>query len=652
MIEQMRFLSITGPKADIDRVVETYLSKYPIHLENALSELAQVRDLTPYIEVNPYREWLAKAQDYVSRLPAGKSSGKAPGKAPVKPLASPEEAAAILDDVEKGLRESEQKLARAKEELTEKEELRRQIAPYHVLPVDISKLLHFHYVKYRFGRIPRHYYKKFESYVYENRSIIFQQCLMEDDYVWGVYFVPRSEVDEVDAVLSSLHFERIFLPDSYEGTAGEAFAGLQRDCSRLEKEIKRLETAGDELLAERADDIRRAEKKLAGLCRNFDVRKLAACTQEHHNKNFYILCGWMSEADAAAFQKAIAGDEEVNCIIEEAETEIYSAPPTRLKNPKIFKPYEMYVKMYGLPNYRELDPTIFVALTYSFLFGAMFGDLGQGLCLLLGGFLLYKAKKLPLAGIISTAGFFSSIFGVLFGSFFGFENVIPALWLHPKEAMMQVPLVGNLNTVFVAAILFGMFLILSTMVLHIINAVKAHRRGDAWFDTNGAAGFVFYATLTVVIILFVTGRKLPAGILLAVLLLGPVVVLALKEPLTNLVEKNRPLTEEGWGMYAVQTFFELFETMLSFFSNTLSFVRVGAFAVSHAAMMEVVLMLAGAENGGHINWIAVILGNLFVSGMEGLIVGIQVLRLEYYEMFGRFYRGDGKEFRAFGKTES
>ena len=94
-------------------------------------------------------------------------------------------------------------------------------------------------------------------------------------------------------------------------------------------------------------------------------------------------------------------------------------------------------------------------------------------------------------------------------------------------------------------------------------------------------------------------------------------------------------------MFVVQTIFELFEVLLSYFSNTISFVRVGAFAVSHAAMMEVVLMLAGAEAGSP-NWIVVILGNLFVCGMEGLIVGIQVLRLEYYEMFSRFYKGTGR----------
>lgn len=104
-------------------------------------------------------------------------------------------------------------------------------------------------------------------------------------------------------------------------------------------------------------------------------------------------------------------------------------------------------------------------------------------------------------------------------------------------------------------------------------------------------------------------------------------------------------------MFFVQSFFELFEVMLSYLSNTLSFIRIGAFAISHASMMEVVLMLAGAEAGTP-NWLVIILGNIFVTGMEGLIVGIQVLRLEYYEMFSRFYNGGGKPFKPFLKKEN
>ena len=107
--------------------------------------------------------------------------------------------------------------------------------------------------------------------------------------------------------------------------------------------------------------------------------------------------------------------------------------------------------------------------------------------------------------------------------------------------------------------------------------------------------------------------------------------------------------EQSKAMFVTQAFFELFETLLSYFSNTLSFIRIGAFAVSHASIMEVVLMLAGAESG-HINWVVIVLGNLFVCGFEGLIVGIQVLRLVYYEMFSHFYKGSGREFKPYTGT--
>ena len=104
-------------------------------------------------------------------------------------------------------------------------------------------------------------------------------------------------------------------------------------------------------------------------------------------------------------------------------------------------------------------------------------------------------------------------------------------------------------------------------------------------------------------------------------------------------------------MFFVQAFFETFETVLSFLSNTLSYVRIGAYAVSHVAMMQVVMMLAGAENGQAPNVIVVIVGNLVVMGMEGLIVGIQVLRLQYYEFFSRFYKGDGRKFEPYLSKE-
>ena len=218
--------------------------------------------------------------------------------------------------------------------------------------------------------------------------------------------------------------------------------------------------------------------------------------------------------------------------------------------------------------------------------------------------------------------------------------------------MTNLPFIGRLNTVFVVAVALGMGVIVVTMILNIINSIRAHDPEKTWFDTNGVAGLVFYLALASVIVLFMTGHALPAGILLAVMFGIPLLVMFFKEPLTAIVEKKAQKIQGGAGMFIIQGFFEMFEVLLSYFSNTLSFVRVGAFAVSHAAMMEVVLMLAGYETGqaSSVNWIVVVLGNLFVCGMEGLIVGIQVLRLEYYELFSRFYRGTGREFRPYGKN--
>ena len=359
----------------------------------------------------------------------------------------------------------------------------------------------------------------------------------------------------------------------------------------------------------------------------------------------------MSVTDATAFQKEIADDQNLYCFVEtDPDSMAHGEPPTKLKNPKIFRPFEMYVKMYGLPNYNEIDPTIIVGLTYAFIFGIMFADVGQGLCLLIGGALLYHYKKMDLAAIMSTCAVFSVIFGFLFGSFFGFENVIPALWLHPKEAMTTLPFIGSMNTVFVAAVAFGMFMILTGMVLHMINAARNHKLGELLFSQNSLAGFIFYGALAVTLVLLFSGHKAPAVGVMVVMFGIPLLAIFLKEPLERMVEKKgNAFPETGKGMFFVQAFFELFDVLLSYFSNTISFVRVGAYAVSHAAMMEVVLMLGGATGGGSISWPVIVLGNVFVACLEALLVAIQVLRLEYYEMFSRFYEGDGKPFVPFLK---
>lgn len=641
MIEKMKFLSITGPKADIDRMTETYLSKYEIHLENALSELTEVANLSPFLEINPYKEALSTIDSFYEQL-------EDPSQISLEPM-DIEKAIKTVRAVQDGFRRLEEEKSRLQSEHAEILDPLKIIRPFKNLNFDVSEILNFKYIHYRFGRIEKQYLQKFEKYIYDNLDTLFIKCGEDELYVYGVYFVPEHQAHKVHAVYSSMHFERIFIPNEYHGTAAEAFEKLDTRHREIHKALDANKEASRKFLQDNSTKIVSAKAALDACSSSFDIRKLAACTPGDTN-TFYILCGWMTEKDALAFQKDIQNDEKIFCLMEDQKAPATQKPPTKLRNPKLFKPFEMYVKMYGLPAYNEMDPTWFVAITYSFIFGAMFGDVGQGLVLFLGGLFLYKTKKMDLAGIISCAGVFSVFFGFMYGSFFGFEDILKAIWLKPMNQMMDVPLVGRLNAVFVIAIGFGMFIILICMVFNIINSI---RRGDTektWFDSNAVAGLVFYGSIVLTIGLFISGKKLPAAAILVIMFGVPLLLMFLKEPLTNLVEKKSRILPEQKGMFFVQSFFELFEVLLSYLSNTLSFLRIGAFAVSHAAMMEVVLMLAGATNGGNPNWIVVVLGNIFVCAMEGLIVGIQVLRLEYYEIFSRFYAGNGREFKPFMKA--
>ncbi|HIT41030.1 MAG TPA: ATPase [Candidatus Caccovicinus merdipullorum] len=642
MIEKMKFLSLTAPKTEFDRVVDSYLSKYEIHLENALSELRSVKDLRPFVETNPYREEWKLANDLVQNLPAQST--------PVREL-SLEEAVDAVRSIRQTLAQLNDREAELEKQLETYTASYEQVAPFTQLNYDISSILHFRCIKFRFGRISLEYFEKFQSFVYDAVDTILFKCREDEEYVWLVYFTPAPCADKVDAIYASMHFERLFLPDDYEGTPKEAAQLLEEKIAGIKADLESIRKERQSVLESRREELTGAAERLNRYTRNFDVRKLAACTN-HDDNTFFILCGWMTARDAAAFQKESESDKDLFLILEPDHNDILSKPPTKMRNPGIFRPFEMFIQMYGLPDYNEIDPTILVAITYSVFFGFMFGDMGQGLCLLIGGFLLYRAKKMNLAAIISCCGFFSTIFGFLFGSIFGFEDIIDAAWLRPGEAMTTLPFIGRLNTVFVIAVALGMGIIILTMILNIINSIRAHDPEKTWFDTNGAAGLVFYAAMASVIVLFMTGHPLPAGIVLAVMFGIPLLLMFFKEPLTALVEKKAAAIEGGKGMFVVQGFFELFEVLLSYFSNTISFVRVGAFAVSHAAMMEVVLMLAGYESGSasSVNWLVVVLGNVFVCGMEGLIVGIQVLRLEYYELFSRFYRGTGRAFKPYGRS--
>ena len=231
---------------------------------------------------------------------------------------------------------------------------------------------------------------------------------------------------------------------------------------------------------------------------------------------------------------------------------------------------------------------------------------------------------------------FSVIFGFVFGSFFGYEELIPGF--HVLESGQ------NATRILIVSAAIGAVLIVMMMVINIINGIRQKDIKKIFFTNNSVAGLVFYlAVVAGAVLMLVTGKKVFTGAYIVIFIVLPILIMFCQEPLGKLVQKRKDWKPESIGGFIAENFFEMFEVLLSFVTNTVSFLRVGAYAICHAGMMLVVYTLAGDPA----NPVVLVLGNIIVMGIEGLMVCIQVLRLEFYEMFGRFYESGGRKFQPY-----
>lgn len=623
-ITKMRAVTISGQISEFDSVVEKYIYGRDIHLEKAMSVLSNRKNLHNFEDTNEYD---ALAKNALSILKLANCS--------VNPLIAPETATVeqmknYLDNINAQI-ENEKLQSDNLEKLIKTNDL--AIANLDLMlsaDVDLAKLINFEFIKFQFGHIPKTGYKTLITYL-DNLEVIFVKTAEDLTDIWGFYFVPLSKEKKIDEVLNSLYFEAVNIPETYEGTPREIQQRLLAENERLQQEIDALSDKTSQLLVDSVDEICRIYNLAKKRHQFSEVRRNAV-----HSDVFFYIVGWMDEKNAEKLEKEIADSGDIVMFYSGEPSDIKDLqPPTKLKNNPVFKPFEMFVKMYGLPSYGEIDPTPILAITYILFFGIMFGDVGQAAVLSIAGFILYRIKKWDLGGIVGMVGLSGIIFGVVYGSFFGNEEIIPKLLhtnpVHPMEQAI---------TMLIATIAIGAIIIIFGMLLSVVNALKRGDKGEMIFGHNGIAGIVFYISMIIFALNMIFGWGIP-GAVFTVLIIASVLMMYMCEPLSNLIAgKKNWLPKQG--MFYVENLFEIFEVVLSFFTNTLSFLRIGAFSIVHVGMMMVVAVLA---KGGGVGGVAVmIIGNIIVMALEGLIVGIQVLRLEYYEMFSRYFTGRGKEF--------
>ncbi|MCI9049405.1 MAG: V-type ATP synthase subunit I [Coprobacillus sp.] len=523
------------------------------------------------------------------------------------------------------------------EMLTENEAAITQLEHMIDSDLDFDKLVACKYLKVRVGRLPTIHLDKLQYYGAQEFLFKVFHKGVKDTYCG--YITTKLKAPEIDNIFSSLYFERTYIPEFVHGTAEEALQVLKEEDETAKKYVVTLDERINKLFAENIDELNRIYSISKKLNETYDAQKYVVVFGQ--NSAVY---GFAEEKASQKIKQDFETLEGVHVEVKSATDDSRLTPPTKLKNNWFSKPFRMFVEMYGMPSYTDFDPTNFVAISYTILFGMMFGDVGQGILLSIVGYIAYKFKGMKLGEVGMRIGISSALFGIFFGSVFGSEEILTPFFI-PMEKTSTMPLL-------IAAIGIGVTLIVVSMVMNIILNAKKKHIAEMCFSQNGIAGLVFYVSVLLLVVnMMIEGIQIPfIGSLayIVICIVVPVLFMFLKEPIERKME-NESLFPNGFGGFFTESFFELFDIMLTFIANTMSFLRVGGFVLSHAGMMLVVYTLAEMVNGGEISLsipclLVLVFGNIFVMVLEGMIVGIQVLRLEFYEMFSRYYEGKGKPF--------
>ena len=642
-VSSVKVASIIGVLPALDEVIKVCGKSGIFHPDDALSFYSKNNNFVPLSEGNPYSEPLRKLKDMVKR--AGM-------KLQLVDIADFEVSLKEINDYVNYINYKMGLLLEKKQDIlnriTKHQKAQENIGHFIGLDLNLAEIFACKYIKVRFGKLPKESFEKLNASG-EDPYMLFFPCTVDEKACWGVYFAPLENIAEVDRKFAGLYFERLWL-NQINGTPEtelEIIKGLIADTNA---ELESINRKIESFWKTQKDQCLRFYTKLEEMNTYFTIKNYVS----KYNESF-ILVGWIPQEEEDNFAHQLSDVYGIEFSIERADNEEKHSPPVKLKNNRFSRPFESFVEMYGLPSYNEIDPTVIVSVLYTLLFGIMFGDFGQGIVLSVAGAVMWRLKKMMLGRILIRCGFAASVFGLIYGAVFGLEHVLDPMYkalFNLDEKPVDVLEPKTVMTIIVLAVILGAGIIILSMILNIYSSLRRRNYKNALFGQNGVAGLIFYGSLVAAggtMALGVNVVSLPYVLGLMVL---PVVLIFFKEPLGKLLSRAPDWKPKKWGEYMVQNGFELFEIMLSYITNTMSFLRVGAYVLVHAGMMMVVFTIAQIMPGGVVGYtLMAVFGNVFVIALEGLLVGIQVLRLNFYELFSRFFEGQGRPFAPIRVSE-
>jgi V/A-type H+-transporting ATPase subunit I len=585
--------------------------------------------------------------------------------------AEPEETGVLPGDTEKALTE---KITAAVAQVslredTEREEKKKieltlnESRAFSNLNAPFKELDHISYLTLRLGRLdPRGQAEMKKSLT--DRAVIIP---LDGERVLAA--ASRRGRFALDSELKKRAFAPITIPEGFRGIPNEVLAGLESRVKELDQGLEEISRRKVQLRDDYGPKLRQlaACYLMASVVEKLKEKLVAT-------KSVFFLSGWVQAESVTKLVKELSkitegrvGIRTFNPYEVDRVKRGKEKVPVSLKHGAFVKGFERVVFSYGAPLYGTIDPTPFVAFFFVILFGIMFGDLGQGFVLLLLGILssergIKSLTKFRLYAIpLIAVGIASMIMGLLTGSVFANEELLVEPTRHilglfmsepPDRILHLMPEGDSIEKLFYFfGFTVGIGILFNSIGLwiNIINQITLKNYEKAFFSKTGIAGVLIFWYALFIAVRGILGGRFACFDLLGILIPGFCIFFG--PVMWRIIAGKRPILEEGLMVFIMEGFVEILETLSTYISNTVSFLRVGAFGLSHAVLSFIVFTLSGMVShlpvGPLFSLIIMIFGNGVIILLEGMIVAIQVVRLQYYEFFSKFFSETGVEFVPF-----
>jgi len=646
--EKMDRLSVVILKEDMEAVLETIAERGVMHL-------AKVEEIDEWADELESADAGRMSSDYLKRhrrikmlideiMPEVSETGAGSnGKVQPVGLSVIDDAVKEIEDIVRPLLSRRRAVS---EKLAELRSMAEQIEVFVPSGLPLESLMKSSFLYTAIGTVDVAQQSRLAGILGSIPSVV-MPYRHEGRQVHIVCVVLRKDRAEVERCLREVSFKESDLPEDMSKCSSEIESHIAGEIEKHETDLDRVRSEIDGFKNKELPRLFDLLKQVEAALLLIRIRQYCKLTDRT-----CIFSGWVprSEGDAliAAVKEVTGGTAIVDVVEAEDLDEVRSGRvevPVLMKHLGFLRPFQLLVEGYGIPSYRTIDPTLFVAVTFLVMFGTMFGDAGHGLVLFIAGLLVgYRFPAARDVGrLITYGGVSSMVFGVLYGSIFGVETLIPAIWGKPLE---------NVTALFAVAIVFGITMVSLGILLNIANSVRTHSFLENFFNKTGPiGGIIYWSAVGISIKTIMSAEAVPRSAIFLVLGV-PIAVFLMQGPILRVMGKRDRAFPEGVTAYVMEQLIETMEMLMGYLANTVSFLRVAAFGLAHAGLFVAVFSLAEviseAPGGLLLSWLVIVCGNILIILLEGLVVTIQALRLEYYEFFGKFFSGAGSRYQPSG----